>query len=157
MAAGRRRGPAVPLIALASLAALGALVTVIVWRVQPMPGAAPHPSPSATPLTDFETTDGDVLLVWPRTTTPLRLMVGQRVEILLEREPLQLVSPLDPGLLVKVDTFPCHIAILCGPGESTWSFEARAPGSTTLHIVYGTGCPPDSCLTGTIDKPVVIR
>ncbi|TMB86317.1 MAG: hypothetical protein E6J45_14080 [Chloroflexi bacterium] len=157
MASAWRRGPAVPLIVLAALAVLAALVTVVVWRLQPEHTGSPHPRASAAPQADFTATDGDVLLVWPRNTKPLLLTVGQRLQILLEREPLQLVSPLDPRLLVKVPDFPCHIAILCGPGESTWSFEARVPGSTTLHIVYGTGCPPGRCLTGTINKPVVIR
>jgi hypothetical protein len=157
MAAGRRSTRAGPLVVLGVLAVLAAVATLIIWRVQAGSTAHPKPAPTAVALSDFTITDGDLLIVWPRNRDTLNLALGQHLEIILEREPLQLVVPLDAGLLVQVPTYPCHIASLCGPGESTWSFEARKAGTTKLHIVYGTGCPPDTCLTGTLDKPVVIR
>jgi hypothetical protein len=108
-------------------------------------------------VSDYVTTDDAVLLVWPRTTRPLHVSVGQHLEIILETESLQLVHALDPTKLARVAPFPCHIALLCGaPGVTTWAFIVESPGTTTLHIVYGSGCPPDRCLTGTIDKVVVI-
>jgi hypothetical protein len=120
---------------------IGALVSVVLYSTRPTPvpppARAPLPSPSAT---DTLVRDGEVLLLEPATLEPVSMLAGQRIEIVLNTGVGQTVSTLDPSGLEAVANPLCHLTPICGvAGAGSWTFLALRPGTTQLHVIFGTG------------------
>lgn len=121
--------------------AIGALISIALYatRVTP-PVPAPLPSPSAT---DAFVRDGQVLLLEPATSTPVSVLLGQEIEVVLNTGVGQTVSTLDPLVLASIANPPCHVTPVCGvKGAASWTFVGSRPGTSNLHVIFGTGdCP----------------
>jgi hypothetical protein len=121
--------------------AIGALLSVVLYstRVTP-PAPAPLPSPSAR---DTFVRDGNVLLLEPATPAPVSVLTGEAIEIVLNTGVGQTVSTLDPLVLASAPNPPCHVTSVCGvKGAGSWTFVGRRPGTSNLHVIFGTGdCP----------------
>ncbi len=100
----------------------------------------PLPTPSAT---DTFVLDGPVLLLEPATSAPFSMVAGEEIEIVLQSGVGQRVSVLEPSVLASVANPQCHLMSICGvAGAGTWTFVAQNPGTTHLHVIFGTGtCP----------------
>lgn len=142
-AAGRRRGLVITSIVGIPIA-IGVLVSLVLYstRVTP-PMPAPLPTPSAT---DTFVRDGQVLLLEPATSAPVAMLAGQTIRIVLNTGVGQTVSTLDPAVLEPVANPLCHLTSVCGvTGAASWTFLAVRPGTTHLHVIFGTGdCPQRS-------------
>lgn len=121
--------------------AIGVLLSGVLYATRvtpPVPG--PLPSPSAT---DTFVRNGQVLLLEPATSAPFSMLAGQEIEIVLQTGIGQRVSVLEPSVLESVANPQCHLVPICGvAGAGTWTFLAHNPGTTHLHVIFGTGtCP----------------
>jgi len=123
---------------------IGVLVSVALYATRATPAVpparAPLPSPSAT---DTLVRDGQLLLLEPATLAPVAMLAGQKIEIVLNTGVGQTVSTLDPSGLEAVANPACHLTPICGvTGAGSWTFLALRPGTTQLHVIFGTGnCP----------------
>jgi hypothetical protein len=121
--------------------AIGVLLSSALYATRvtpPVPG--PLPSPSAT---DVFVRNGQVLLLEPATSAPFSMVAGEEIEVVLQTGVGQRVSALEPSVLESVANPQCHLTAICGvEGAGTWTFLAHNPGTTHLHVIFGTGtCP----------------
>ena len=141
--AARRRRLVITSIVVIPIA-IGVLVTIALYsaRVTP-PVPEPLPSPSAT---DTFVRDGQVLLLEPATSARVSVLPGQEIKVVLNTGVGQTVSTLDSSVLEAVANPPCHLKPICGvKGAAAWTFLALRPGTTQLHVTFGTGdCPQRS-------------
>lgn len=114
-------------------------------RAMPAPPPAPPPLPSPS-ATDTLVRDGQLLLLEPATLAPVAMLAGQKIEIVLNTGVGQTVSTLDPSGLEAVPNPACRVTPICGvTGAGSWTFLALRPGTTQLHVIFGTGnCPQRS-------------
>ena len=120
---------------------IGVVVSIVFYATRVTPSLPPPlPSPSAV---DRFARDGQVLLLEPATSAPVSMLDGQEIEIVLTTGVGQKVSTLDPSVLEAVPNPLCHLMAVCGvTGAASWTFLARIPGTTRLHVIFGTGdCP----------------
>jgi hypothetical protein len=120
---------------------IGVLVSVVLYSTRAIPATppvrAPLPSPSAM---DTLVRDGQLLLLEPATLAPVSMLAGQRIEIVLNTGIGQTVSTLDPSGLEAVANPLCRLTPVCGvTGARSWTFLALRPGTTQLHVIFGTG------------------
>lgn len=123
---------------------IGMLVSVVLYATRATPAAPPAPAPLPSPsATDTLVRDGQLLLLEPATLAPVAMLAGQKIEIVLNTGVGQTVSTLDPSGLEAVANPACHLTPICGAtGAGSWTFLALRPGTTQLHVIFGTGnCP----------------
>jgi hypothetical protein len=120
---------------------IGVLLSSVLYATRVTP---PVPGPLPTPnVTDTFVRNGQVLLLEPATSTPFSMVAGQELEVVLRTGVGQRVSVLEPSVLQSVANPRCHLMLICGvAGAGAWTFLAHNPGTTHLHVVFGTGtCP----------------
>ena len=121
--------------------AIGALVSIALYATRvtpPVPGPLPSPS-----VADTFALNGQVLLLEPATSAPVSMVEGHELEIVLRTGVGQKVSALEPSVLESVANPQCLVMSICGATDAgLWTFLARSPGVTHLHVIFGTGsCP----------------
>jgi hypothetical protein len=139
-AARQRRGLVIAGV-IAIPIAIGVLLSSVLYatRVTPLvPGPLPTPN-----VRDTFVRNGPVLLLEPETSAPFTMVAGQEIEIVLQTGVGQRVSVLEPSVLQSVANPQCHLVPICGiAGAGAWTFLAHDPGTTHLHVTFGTGtCP----------------
>lgn len=121
--------------------AIGVLLSSVLYATRVMPFV---PGPLPTPnVTDTFVHNGQVLLLEPATSAPFSMVAGQEIEVVLQTGVGQRVSVLEPSVLESVANPRCHLVPICGvAGAGAWTFVAHHPGTTHLHVIFGTGtCP----------------
>ena len=123
--------------------AIGVLLSSALYATRETPPAPlPLPTPSAT---DTFFRNGQVLLLEPATSAPFSMLAGQEIEIALQTGVGQRVSVVEPSVLESVASPQCHLTAICGvAGAGTWTFLAHRPGTTHLHVIFGTGTCPNA-------------
>jgi hypothetical protein len=137
----RQRGRLVIAGVVAIPIAIGVLVSIVLYATRvtpPVPGPLPSPS-----VADTFALNGQVLLLEPATSAPVSMVAGQEIEVVLRTGVGQKVSALEPSVLQSVANPRCLLMPICGvTGAGLWTFLARSPGITHLHVIFGTGsCP----------------
>ena len=121
--------------------AIGVLLSSVLYATRVMPFV---PGPLPTPnVTDTFVHNGRVLLLEPATSAPFSMVAGQEIEVVLQTGVGQRVSVLEPSVLESVANPRCQLVPICGvAGAGAWTFVAHTPGTTHLHVIFGTGtCP----------------
>jgi hypothetical protein len=118
--------------------AIGVLLSSVLYATRvtpPVPGPLPRLN-----VTDTFVRNGPVLLLEPATSAPFSMVAGQKIEIVLQTGVGQRVSVLEPSVLESVANPQCHLTPICGVvGAGAWTFVAHSPGTTHLHVIFGTG------------------
>jgi hypothetical protein len=136
--AARRRHRLVIAGVIAIPIAFGVALSSLLYATRVTP---PVPGPLPTPnVTDTFIRNGQVLLLEPATSAPFSMVAGQQIEVVLHTGVGQRVSVLEPSVLESVANPQCHLTPICGvAGAGAWTFLAHNPGTTHLHVIFGTG------------------